>query len=142
MITLHPSPPPPPSHPHDNLTPYFSEIDYKITNKERLNTKASPGPDNISGSFLPSGNPIVIPSLNIFFNMLFSMATQPCSFSLNFLKSTFKKEEPTDPSNYRGIAIGSAIAKLFNLIILAMLENRILSDKPLSPKPNRFQKRT
>ena len=61
--------------------PHFSEMDYKITNEEitkaSLNVKASPQPDKFSGSFLPAGNSILLPALNIFFNRLFSMATQP-----------------------------------------------------------------
>ena len=90
---------------------HFSEMDYKITNVEitkalkRIKTEASPGPDKIPGSCLPAGNSTLMPALSIFFNKLFSMAAQPCSFSLNFLKSIFKKGDPSDPNNYRGIAI-------------------------------------
>ena len=67
----------------------------------------------------------------ILFNRLFNMTTQPSSFSLNFLKSIFKKEDPSDPNNYRGIAMGSAFAEVFNLIIL--------SDKLLSPNQIGFK---
>ena len=124
-------------------------MDYKITNSEinkalkRHNKKASPGPDKISGSCLPAGNTVLMPALNIFFNKLFSLATQPNIFSLNFLKSIFIKEDPSNPENYRGIAIGCVIANLFNLIILGRLEKRVANDRPLSPKQiNTLQKKS
>ena len=125
---------------------YFSELDYKITTTEitkalkRLNTKASPGPDKISGSFLPACNCTLMSALNLFYNKLFSLAAQPNLFSLNFLKSIFKKEDPSNPDNYRGIAIGSAIEKVFNLVILGRLEKRVIKDHLLSPNRIGFKK--
>ena len=68
------------------------------------------------------------------------LAAQPNIFSLNVLKSIFKKEDPSNPDNYRGIATGSVIAKVFNLIILGRLEGRVINDQLLNPNQIGFKK--
>ena len=126
--------------------PYFSELDYLITADEvngalkRLNKKSSPGPDKISGAHLSAGIDLLMPALIILFNNMFSSAKQPSLFSSNFLKAIFKKGDPSDPDNYRGIAIGSMLAKLFDLILLQRLEKRICNTHPLSSNQIGFKK--
>ena len=126
--------------------PFFSEIDYRITENEiikeldRLNSKASPGPDKISGGVLLAGKHILIPAFQLFFGKLFSSASHPICFSHNVLESLFKKGDPGDPDNYQGIAIGSMISKIYDLIILERLEKRINKFHPLSPNQIGFKK--
>ena len=118
--------------------PFFSELDFQTTDAEidkalkRLNTNSSPGPDRISGAYLLIGKAILTPALKLFFNKMFSSATQANIFSFNFLKPIFKKGDPSDPDKYRGIAIGSTIAKVFDLIILQRLESQVSRTNPLS----------
>ena len=127
--------------------PYFSELDYSITAADinsalkRLNKDSSPGPDRISGAHLLAGIDVLMPALKLLFNKMFSSAKQPSIFSLNFLKAIFKKGDTSDPENYRGIAIGSMIAKVFDLILLERLENRMSNTHPLSPNQIGFKKR-
>ena len=126
--------------------PFFSEMDYRITENEItkafdcLYSKVSPGPDKISGGFLVAGKDILMPAFKLFFGKIFSSASYPICFSHNFLKSLFKKGDPADPDNYRRIAIGSMIAKVFDLIILERLEKRIKKFHPLSPNQIGFKK--
>ena len=126
--------------------PYFSELDYAITTEEiasalkRLNRKSSPGPDKVSGAHLLAGTEILMPALKLLFNKMFSSAKQPSIFSLNYLRAIFKKGDTSDPDNYRGIAIGSMIAKVFDLILLSRLENRISNTHPLSSNQIGFKK--
>ena len=127
--------------------PYFSELDYSITAADinsalkRLNKDSSPGPDRVSGAHLLAGIDVLMPALKLLFNKMFSSAKQPSVFSLNFLKAIFKKGDTSDPENYRGIAIGSTIAKIFELILLERLENRMTNTHPLSPNQIGFKKR-
>ena len=58
----------------------------------------------------------------------------------NFLKAIYKKGDPGDPDNYRGIAIGSALGKIFCLILLNRLENFIEKKHPVSPNQIGFKK--
>ena len=60
--------------------------------------------------------------------------------TFNFLKPIFKKGESEDPDNYRGIAVGSTIGKVFSLIILNRLEIRIQQTHPVSQNQIGFKK--
>ena len=126
--------------------PVFSKLDYRISTNEfnkamkRLNTKSAPGVDKISSMLLFTGKIELSQVLFLFLNKLFSYAFQPHSHSLNFLVPIFKKGEIWDPDNYRCIAIGSAIAKIFELILLGRLEEEIYQKHPLSPNQIGFKK--
>ena len=83
--------------------PAFSELDFRIKTHEikkalgRLNKNASPGVDQISGRLLFVGKNELMTAFNLFYNKLFSHATQPEMLTFNFLKPIFKKGESEDP---------------------------------------------
>ena len=126
--------------------PFFSDIDYRITLGEikealnRLNKKSAPGPDRISGALLHADKKTLLPLFHIFFNKIFSHCTQPKIFTTNYLVTILKKGESWNPDNYRGIAIGSTLAKLFSLIVLTRLESYIDKNSPISPHQIGFKK--
>ena len=141
----------PPDHFKEDLhklesEPTFSELDYRISVDEldksmkRLNKKSAPGPDKISGNLLFVGKGDLQQILLLFLNKLFSHAFQPHSHSLNFLLPIFKKGEIWMPDNYRGIAIGSALAKIFEIILLGRLEEKIYEKHPISINQIGFKK--
>ena len=107
---------------------------------KRLNKKASPGPDKISAELLLAGKAFLMPLFVLIFNKVFSYAAYPQLWTQNFLKQIFKKGETCDPNNYRGIAIGSVMGKIFSLILLERLENRIESTHPISENQIGFKK--
>ena len=80
-----------------------------------------------------------MPLLFIFFNRMFELAKQPKVFASNFLVSIPKKGDLWDLDNYRGIAIGSALAKLYCLVLLNRLEDRAVF-RPISPNQIGFEK--
>ena len=127
-------------------TPMFTELDYMITRDEirdalnRINTNAAPGCDMIKSKFLVAAKRELMPLFEILFNKLFSHISYPTVWANNFLKSIFKKGDSSDPNNYRGIAIGSCLCKLYNLILLNRLEKHIESVMPISPNQIGFQK--
>ena len=61
-------------------------------------------------------------------------------WSLNFLKPIFKKDSTKDLDNYRGLAIGSAFAKMFSFILLKRLTDFIDIKKLISPQQIGFMK--
>ena len=81
-----------------------------------------------------------MPLFCIFFNKLFSHANQPKLLTLNYLVTIFKKGEVWDLDNYREIAIGSILGKIFALILLKRLETRINEAHPISPNQVGFKK--
>ena len=56
----------------------------------------------------------------------------PTEWTSNFLKPIYKKGESVDPDNYRGLAIGAALAKLYSLILLGRLTEYIKKKDLLS----------
>ena len=109
-------------------SPMFSELDIRISDNEitnalkNLNSKASPGPDQISGELLKAGRKYLIPAYSLILNKIFSSSVYPEIWTKNFLKYSFKCADNCDPNNYRGIAIGAVFGKLFSLILLQRLE--------------------
>ena len=98
------------------------------------------GPDEIIGEYLKIfGNTFEHILLRLF-NVIFSEHIYPSQWALNFLKPIFKKGCTTDPENFRGLAVGSAVAKLFSFILLKRLVNFIEHKNLLSPKQIGFIK--
>ena len=64
----------------------------------------------------------------------------PSQWPTNFLKPIFKKGSTLDPDNYRGLAVGSAFAKLFSFILLNRLTEFIDIKKLISPNQIGFMK--
>ena len=126
--------------------PFFSELDFTITKKDvegackRLNKNASPGPDKMYAKYILVGKDELMPIILLLFNAVFTHAYQPKQWTQNYLRTIFKKGEIWDPDNYRGIAIGSAMAKLFSLILLDRLEKRVSNSNPLSQNQIGFKK--
>ena len=124
----------------------FSKLDYRISVSElnkamkRLNRKSAPGADKISGKHLCAGNIELGQVFILFLNKLFSHTFQPHTHSLNFLVPIFKKGEIWMPDNYRGIAVGSVLAQIFELILLGRLEEEINEKHPISPNQIGFKK--
>ena len=81
-----------------------------------------------------------MPVLYLFFNKLFAHASLPATFSINFLRPIFKKGDVRDPDNYRGIAVGTALSKLFELILLMRLEKTLPKCHPISTNQIGFVK--
>ena len=65
-------------------------------------------------------------------NKIFINSIYPTRWKVNFLKAIYKSGPIEEPSNYRGLAIGPAIAKLYSLVLLARLEKYILDNKILT----------
>ena len=64
---------------------------------------------------------------------LFSKNVYPSEWTSNFLKPIYKKGDSIDPDNYRGLAIGAALAKLYSLILLNRLTEYINKKDLISP---------
>ena len=90
----------------------------------------APGPDRVLAEYLRLFAETQEDVLLKLVRQLFSKHVYPTLWNSNFLKPIYKIGDAEDPDNYRGIAIGSAFAKLFSLILLkrlnAYIENKTL----------------
>ena len=73
-------------------------------------------------------------------NTIFIEKIYPTQWTANFLRPIYKKGSSSDPDNYRGLAIGSAFAKLFSFILLNRLTEFIDIKKLISPNQIGFMK--
>ena len=78
----------------------------------------------------------LVPVLTKLFNHIFTTGTFPDSWRHNFLTPLHKKGDRYNPGNYRGIAVGSNLSKLF----CSVLHNRLVNflDTRQSIPPNQI----
>ncbi len=63
---------------------------------------------------------------------IFAQTIYPSEWTSNFLKPIFKKGDILDPDNYRGLAVGAAMTKLYSLILLGRLTEYIKKNDLIS----------
>ena len=111
--------------------------------KEAIN-RAKPGkacgPDDILIEYIKYATDNVVNTLLDLMNAIFCHATYPKQWAINYLKAIYKKGPKDDPDNYRGLAIGAAISKLYSMILLQRLESFITTRNILSVNQIGFRK--
>ena len=121
-------------------------LDGRITSQElrdaltNLKPNKAHGPDGILGEYLKIFGYKYENILLKLIRKIFSEYIYPSKWDLSFIKPIHKKGKTNDPNNFRGLAIGSAFAKLFSLILLKRLENYIREKNLISPKQIGFMK--
>ena len=120
------------------VTKVFNELDFKISMKEisdaisSLKSKKSSSFDSILNEMLKYSQTSFLASFNKLFNTILTCGKFPKEWARGFIVPLFKngsKDMKDDPSNYRGITIGSNIGKLFTKILNNRLENFFLKHK-------------
>ena len=119
-----------------NLT--FSEIDYRITEKEileavkKLKNGKAVGSDGVSNEMVKYSITNTLPTLLSILNKIYSSSEYPKQWGEVMIHNIYKSGDPQDPFNYRGISIGSALAKLFSTIMNTRLIKFLVSNNLLS----------
>ena len=115
-------------------TKIFSELDHIITIKEisnaissLKNNKASSF-DLILNEMLKYGQNFILKGLHRLFNLILSTGNFPTRWAKGIIVPLFKNGSKDDPSNYRGLTIGSNICKLFTKILNTRL-NKFLEER-------------
>ena len=106
------------------ITGEFSSEELSIV-INRLKNNKTPGIDGILAEVLK--NVALRNALLEMFNMCYNTKTVPDEWHQSILVPIFKKGDPTKCGNYRGIALMSICAKLYNLLLLERL--RVLDPK-------------
>ena len=65
---------------------------------------------------------ILLPVLHAVLNAVFESGVYPPEWSAATLSAVFKKGDPDDLNNYRGIAVGPALGKLFSMVLNSRLD--------------------
>lgn len=101
---------------------YCPVLDDPITGDEvcrsigRLATDKAPGPDGIPPGILKFIPPSWVPLLVCLFNLIFG-GCYPVQWYLAKMCNIFKKGDPLNPANYRGISILDALYKVYDSIL-------------------------
>ena len=90
------------------------------------------GPDLIYIEHIKNSPDNVIRTLLKTFNSVYCHALYPKVWTVNFLKPLYKKDAKDDPDNYRGLAIASALSKLYSMVLLQRLESIIATKSTLA----------
>ena len=90
------------------------------------------GPDLIYIEHIKNSPDNVIRTLLKLFNSVYCDALYPKVWTVNFLKPLYKKDAKDDPDNYRGLAIASALSKLYSMVLLQRLESIIATKSTLA----------
>ena len=118
------------------LNTFHPTLDRAIKHQElreallQLKAGKTPGPDGIYAEYLKIFGQKYEPILLILIKRIFANHIYPSSWAINFLKPIHIKGDVKDPGNYRGLAICSALAKLYSLIMLKRL-TKFISNKKL-----------
>jgi len=104
---------------HDDFT--STEIQSVI---KGLKLKKAPGPDCITNEHIHYSSPLFIKHLTCLFNMMIRHCYLPMSFRVGTIIPLYKgnNKVKSNPSNYRGITLTSAVGKIFEKILLNRIE--------------------
>ena len=124
----------------DNFRTFDPQLDGIITKEELrgaigdLKCGKAAGPDGIYSECLKIFGKKYEEVLLLLMQRIFSNNLYPTQWTIHYLKPIYKKGGVSDPNNFRGLAIGPALAKLFSHIMLRRLDD-FIKDKKLT-KPN------
>ena len=128
---------------HPTLHDLNKEFDYYEVQNALCEIKRhkAPGPDGVPADFLKLGRGgLMGDKIEKFLNLVWRTGTIPDSWSDSVLVPIFKKGDPTDPQNYRGISLMNTLLKLI-MIIISKRINKIFEEKELfSPFQSGFRR--
>ena len=122
---------------HVNITMDESLIKTSI---KAFSTKNSIGPDEIPGKFLYRLSHNIAPILVRLFNLFIKNKYIPELWKISYVIPIYKKAgDPLLTKNYRPIAIGCALFRIFEKALAILLQNKI--DSSLSKNQHGFRKK-
>ena len=96
----------------------------------------APGPDGILNEMLIYGGSRMVESMRCMFNVMRRSQVYPQDWKSSFVIPLFKDGDPESASNYRGIALGSCVAKVWAKILTVW---RICRREYIARCPGRVQ---
>jgi hypothetical protein len=82
-----------------------------------LKSNKSPGEDLILNEFIKTSANMLITFYTNLFNTVFESGEVPEAWTSGLIIPIYKKGDPTDPSNYRGITLVSALGKVYTKLL-------------------------
>jgi len=129
-----------------NLNAHDLDLDFSckeiIDAARQLKKNKSPGIDGIRSEMLKSGIHSLTPILCKLFNHIYKSGSFPNEWRLSVLSVIHKKGDKKLPKNYRGIAVGSNLNKLFCLVLHNRLEKFVTDNRVIPDEQIGFRKKS
>lgn len=122
-------------------------LDQSITIREikdvikGLKNNKAHGDDLIANEILKCGAPVMLPAMAKLFNLILESGVFPTSWNRAYQVPLYKKGDPLDCNNYRGISITSCLGKTFNSVLCQRLNHYIESEGRISDTQAAFRKK-
>jgi hypothetical protein len=127
---------------------FFADIDYAISTDEvtsqihSLKLGKAPGLDRIRSEMLKASLTTMAPLYTILFNSIYNQGKYPLPWNCGYIVNLHKGGTVSDPNNYRGITVSSALAKVFGMILNKRLDKYLADNRILCPNQIGFRKQT
>ena len=106
---------------------------------DKLPVKKATGLDDISNRLLKEASNAISNQITDIFNLSIATGTFPKEWKMARVTSIFKKDDRTDPNNYRPISVISAISKVFERLIFDQLYSYLQSNGLLAKTQSGFR---
>lgn len=103
----------------NNITVSAVQVERKL---KELDPNKGMGPDFIPPAILKQCCSILAPHITVYFNMLLAAGIFPACLKQSYVTPIYKSGDRRDVTNYRPIAIQSTLAKIFESLVLDVLE--------------------
>ena len=110
------------NEPPDEPTPSLADIRGAL---RRMKNRKAAGPDGISPEFLKYGGPAVERKLHELIEAVWNSERAPQEWKDALIVTLYKKKNPTLCDNYRGLSLLSVPGKVYSLLLLDPLQERL-----------------
>lgn len=121
-------------------------LDNPITGKEikieskSLKNKKAPGPDKLSNEIIKASLDRTVHILTKLFNLILITGHYPKNWKSSISIPIYKKGDPLNPSNYRGITLSSNLSKLFCKVMNSRISKFLEDDNIIRKEQAGFRK--
>ena len=116
----------------------FTEIEIQTALRSCKNNKSSS--TSVTFEMIKCNLKLFLPTLKYLFDKVLFNNLYPKTWGISHLVPLYKTDDQTNPSNYRGIAVGNHISKIFAKCLNSRLENFIRLHKLLPDNSLGFRK--
>ena len=106
----------------------------------KLKNGKSAGNDMVINEMLKFSLELLVPSIAKVFNIVLKSGIFPSKWNTTFQVPLYKKGDPLNCDNYRGISLTSCLGKVFTGLLAERLQNFLAESSKLSPFQAAFRK--
>ena len=88
--------------------------------------------DKVSNEMLKASKTVIATPLLVLFNSILSSAIYPLAWKKSILTPLHKTDSLSDPNNFRGLAVGSCLGKVFSKLLQRRLESKCVRENLIS----------